>query len=59
LAVLNVPKFLIGTKNHETIFIKYYRKLEEYKIGLVFLAFFYNFLEILKRRQKKKRKSNE
>jgi hypothetical protein len=28
LAVLNVPKFPIGTKNHETIFIKYYRKLE-------------------------------
>jgi hypothetical protein len=27
LAILNVPKFLIGTKNHETIFIKYYRKL--------------------------------
>jgi hypothetical protein len=23
----NVPKFPIGTKNHETIFIKYYRKL--------------------------------
>jgi hypothetical protein len=28
LAVLNVPKFPIGTKNHETIFIKYYKKLE-------------------------------
>jgi hypothetical protein len=28
LAILNIPKFLIGTKNHETIFIKYYRKLE-------------------------------
>jgi hypothetical protein len=27
LAILNVPKFPIGTKNHETIFIKYYRKL--------------------------------
>jgi hypothetical protein len=28
LVVLNVPKLPIGTKNHETIFIKYYRKLE-------------------------------
>jgi hypothetical protein len=28
LAVLNVPKFPIGTKNQETIFIKYYKKLE-------------------------------
>jgi hypothetical protein len=27
LAILNVPKFPIGTKNHETIFIKYYKKL--------------------------------
>jgi hypothetical protein len=27
LAILNAPKFPIGTKNHETIFIKYYRKL--------------------------------
>jgi hypothetical protein len=26
LAILNVPKFSIGTKNHETIFIKYYEK---------------------------------
>jgi hypothetical protein len=24
--MLNAPKFSIGTKNHETIFIKYYRK---------------------------------
>jgi hypothetical protein len=28
LVVLNVPKFPIGTENHETVFIKYYRKLE-------------------------------
>jgi hypothetical protein len=28
LVILNVPKFPIGTKNHETIFIIYYRKLE-------------------------------
>jgi hypothetical protein len=28
LAILNAPKFLIGTKNQETIFIKYYKKLE-------------------------------
>jgi hypothetical protein len=28
LAILNIPKFPIGAKNHETIFIKYYRKLE-------------------------------
>jgi hypothetical protein len=27
LAILNVPKFPIGTKNHETIFTKYYIKL--------------------------------
>jgi hypothetical protein len=27
LVFLNVPKFPIGTKNHETIFIKYHRKL--------------------------------
>jgi hypothetical protein len=27
LAILNIPKFPIGTKNHETIFIKYYIKL--------------------------------
>jgi hypothetical protein len=27
LAIFNVPKFPIGTKNPETIFIKYYRKL--------------------------------
>jgi hypothetical protein len=27
LAILNVPKFPIGTKNHKIIFIKYYRKL--------------------------------
>jgi hypothetical protein len=24
---LNIPKFPIGTENHEIIFIKYYRKL--------------------------------
>jgi hypothetical protein len=28
LVVLNVPKFPIGTKNHENIFSEYYRKLE-------------------------------
>jgi hypothetical protein len=28
LAILNAPKFLIRTKNPETIFIKYYGKLE-------------------------------
>jgi hypothetical protein len=28
LAILNAPKFPIGTKNHETIFIKYYKNLE-------------------------------
>jgi hypothetical protein len=28
LAVLNALYFPIWTKNHETIFIKYYRKLE-------------------------------
>jgi hypothetical protein len=27
LVILNVPKFPIGTKNHETIFIKFYGKL--------------------------------
>jgi hypothetical protein len=27
LAILNIPKFPIGTKNHESIFINYYRKL--------------------------------
>jgi hypothetical protein len=27
LAILNTPKFPIGNKNHETIFIKYYRKI--------------------------------
>jgi hypothetical protein len=25
--ILNAPKLSIGTKNYETIFIKYYRKL--------------------------------
>jgi hypothetical protein len=28
LAILNASKFPIGTKNHDTIFIKYYKKLE-------------------------------
>jgi hypothetical protein len=28
LAILNIPKFPIGTKNYETIFIKYYIKIE-------------------------------
>jgi hypothetical protein len=31
LAILNTPKFLVCTKNHKNIFIKYFRNLETQK----------------------------
>jgi hypothetical protein len=46
--MLNAPKLPIGTKNHETIFIKYYRKsgVQQNWFGIfsIFLQFSRNFL---------------
>jgi hypothetical protein len=43
LAILNALLFPIWTKNHGTIFIKFYRKLETYQnwfgIFIIFLQF--------------------
>jgi hypothetical protein len=43
LVVLNVPKFPIGTKNQETIFIKYYEKLEAYQNWFGIFSIFLQF----------------
>jgi hypothetical protein len=58
LAILNIPKFPIGIKNHEYIFIKYYKNRNLAKLVLHFSHFFYNFLGILLV-QKKKEKGND
>jgi hypothetical protein len=41
------PKIPFGTKNHETIFIKYYGKLGVYQNWSGIFSIFYSFLEIL------------
>jgi hypothetical protein len=58
LAILNIPKFPIGTKNPETIFTEYYGKLVISKIGPIFLLFFSHSLWISKLSQKKKKEKS-
>jgi hypothetical protein len=41
------PKISIGTKNHETILIKYYRKLGAKQNWSGIFSIFYNFQGIL------------
>jgi hypothetical protein len=61
LAILNAPKFPIGIKNHETIFIKYYRKLGVYQNWFGIFSIFVQFSRIslvLAEKEKEKNQQN-